>query len=58
MGREGVAVGEGHGRWSWPMACRTCSNGRGTELIEFIPGVGRRGGKEVRGGPSDTGTTS
>lgn len=53
MSREGVAVavGEGHGRWSWPTACRTCSNGRGTELTEFTPGVGRRGAQRLEGGP-------
>ena len=53
MSREGVAmaVGEGHGWWSWPTACRTCSNGRGTELTEFTPGVGRRGAQRLEGGP-------
>lgn len=60
MSREGVAVavGEGHGQQSWPMACRTCSNGRGTELIRVHTRGGETGGTEVRRGPTDIGTTS
>ena len=53
-----VAVGEGHGQQSWPMACRTCSNGRGTELIRVHTRGGETGGTEVRRGPTDIGTTS